>query len=620
MRAVTPYTGAGRSLPITELSIARVKELLTSRTVTAVELVARHLERVIAYDQTGPRLNAIPVLNPDVFDEAAESDRRYRLGSSAIRPLEGVPFTVKDSYMVRGLTVANGSPAFEHLIASDDAFTVARLREAGAVLIGKTNMPPLAAGGMQRGVYGRAESPYNPAFLTAAYASGSSNGSGTSTAASMAVFGMGEETVSSGRSPASNNGLCAYTPSRGLISIRGNWPLFPSCDVVVPHSRSMDDLMRIVDVLAVRDEDTRGDFWRHQTVVSLPSLDDIRPASIPDEVRSWRSSRPLAGKRLGIPRMYLGLDEDYPVQVRDSVRKLWEEARAQLEALGAEVIDCDFPLIKAYEGRNQRAEDLDALGDLPQGWMGYEFGEFAWWGWQTFLRLNAEAAAAQGLVAPAPSSLAETDGPRIFPLPPGALPDRYDAVAAGAIDRATSDPDSPYYGSRHHQVPDLARAGLKDPASLPDFEAGLRGLEAMRRERFERWLNESNLDGLVFPANGDVGPSDADANEASADLAWTNGVLYSNGNYVLRHLGIPTVTVPMGVMSDIGMPVGLTFAGPAYSDFELLSWGLAFEESGARRITPPLTPELPKSSERAGDDAWIAAIARQLGLFLNEVN
>ncbi len=81
------------------------------------------------------------------------------------------------------------------------------------MLLGKTNMPPLANGGMQRGVYGRAESPYNAEFLTAAWASGSSNGSGTSTAANLAAFGMGEETVSSGRSPASNNALVAYTPS-----------------------------------------------------------------------------------------------------------------------------------------------------------------------------------------------------------------------------------------------------------------------------------------------------------------------------------------------------------------------------------------------------------------------
>ena len=102
----------------------------------------------------------------------------------------------------------------------------------------------MANGGMQRGVYGRAESPYNGDYLTAAFASGSSNGSGTATAASFAAFGLGEETWSSGRAPASNNGLVAYTPSRGVISVRGNWPLVPTMDVVVPHTRSVDDLSR----------------------------------------------------------------------------------------------------------------------------------------------------------------------------------------------------------------------------------------------------------------------------------------------------------------------------------------------------------------------------------------
>ena len=87
-------------------------------------------------------------------------------------------------------------------------------------MIGKTNMPPMAAGGMQRGVYGRAGSPYNMKYLTAAFSSGSSNGATTSTAAFFAAFGLGSETVSSGRSPASNNGLVCYTPSRGVISSR----------------------------------------------------------------------------------------------------------------------------------------------------------------------------------------------------------------------------------------------------------------------------------------------------------------------------------------------------------------------------------------------------------------
>ncbi|MGW1926646.1 amidase family protein, partial [Streptomyces massasporeus] len=88
--------------------------------------------------------------------------------------------------------------------------------------------------------------------------SGSSNGSGTATAASFGAFGLGEETWSSGRAPASNNALCAYTPSRGVISVRGNWPLVPTMDVVVPHTRTMADLLELLDVIVADDPHTRG--------------------------------------------------------------------------------------------------------------------------------------------------------------------------------------------------------------------------------------------------------------------------------------------------------------------------------------------------------------------------
>ena len=159
---------------------------------------------------------------------------------------------------------------------------------------------PMANGGMQRGLYGRAESPYNPDYLTAAFASGSSNGSGTATAASFAAFGLGEETWSSGRAPASNNALCAYTPSRGIISVRGNWPLVPTMDVVVPHTRTMADMLEVLDVLVHDDPDTRGDFWRCQPWVSLPSVAQVRPPSYQE-----LTNGSLAGKRLGVPAIYI---------------------------------------------------------------------------------------------------------------------------------------------------------------------------------------------------------------------------------------------------------------------------------------------------------------------------
>lgn len=556
-------SGRAPQFELVEASIEEALDAMRRAEITSTWLTERYLTRIEAYDQGPHGLNSVAVVNPGALADAAESDRRWRAGTQ--RPLEGVPFTVKDSYMVKGLTVAAGSPAFVALTAQWDAFSVAKLREAGAVLIGKTNMPPMADGGMQRGVYGRAENPYNRDFLAAAYASGSSNGSGVSTAANFAMFGMGEETVSSGRSPASNNGLCAYTPSWGILSIRGNWPLFPARDVVVPHTRTMADMLRVVDVLVQDDPVTRGDFWRHQAVIDLPKPSEHRPDSYLDVARP----DVLRGKRFAVPSMYLGLDSNFPIAVRESVLRLWEQARARLEELGAEVVVTNFPLIEQYEGDRPGQERVDALGVLPNGWMDTEFNHFLAYGWDDFLRANAD---------PAIPSLAAVDPDRIFPQPPGTLPDRYEEVDD--------------YENRYRATVAYAQQGIPDPRDRPDFADGLRALERLREELFETWLIEGGFDGIVFPANADVGAADSDTVPESADHAWSNGVFFSNGNYALRHLGIPTVTVSMGLLDDIGVPVGLTFAGPAYSDLDLLGFGAAFEAPGTLRRPPADFPAL----------------------------
>ena len=551
-----------------EASIAETLGALEAGQITAVELVEWCYDRASKIDQAGPKLNAIVVPNPNALAEAQASDARRAAGQAG--PLEGVPFTVKDSYMVRGLTVASGSPAFKDLIAQWDAFSVEKLREAGAVLIGKTNMPPMADGGMQRGVYGRAESPYNPAYLAAAYASGSSNGSGVATASSLGVFGMGEETVSSGRSPASNNGLCAYTPSWGVLSIRGNWPLFPARDVVVPHTRSMSDMLRLLDVLVQDDPITRGDFWRNQSIVSLPKPSDHRPASY----LQLEENASLAGKRFAVPRMYLGKDPAFPIKVRPSVLDLWRSAVERFESLGAEVIETDFPLIEQYEGDRPGQENVAALGVLPEGWMDTEFTDFLAFGWDDFLRANFERRD-EDLPAPSYASLAEVDPDQIFPTPPGTLPDRYEEVED--------------YPNRYRATVAYAAKGIPDPRLRSDFAAGLTALVKLRHDLFESWLDAQAFDGVIFPANGDVGAENAERDQVAADQAWSNGVFFSNGNYALRHLGIPTVTVAMGLMSDIGMPVGLTIAGRAYDDAALLGYATAFEadaEGGTGSLRP----------------------------------
>lgn len=596
-------TAAQRPVDVVEASIAQLGAALAAGDFTSVELVAAYLERIAAYDRQGIRLNAVPVLNPAAFADARASDER-RAAGRALGPLDGIPYTAKDSYKVRGLTVAAGSPAFENLVATDDAFTIARLRAAGAVLLGLTNMPPMANGGMQRGVYGRAESPYNPEFLTAAFASGSSNGSGTATAASFGAFGLGEETWSSGRAPASNNSLVAYTPSRGVISVRGNWPLVPTMDVVVPHTRTVADLLAVLDVIVADDAETRGDFWRTQPWVSIPASSEVRPESYAglvgasDVGADAGPGAALAGTRLGIPRMYINDDPEAGtaqaggiggptgerIETRASVIALWEAARRDLEAAGAEVVEVDFPVVSNYEGDRPGAPTIATRGLVSADYLKREIVDLSVWAWDDFLAANGD---------PAIGGVADVDGARIFPQPPGALPDRY----TGFDDDIAEYPDF----AREHPSGELI--------DIPLLEAGLRGLEETRRIDLEEWMARLGLDAVVFPAVADVGPADMDVNEVSAARGWRNGTWVANGNLVPRHLGIPTVTVPMGLMDDTGMPVGLTFAGAAYSDTALLRLAAAFEATGApgsRRVAPGRTPALAGDASDATTDAAAA--------------
>ncbi|TLM81303.1 amidase [Pseudarthrobacter sp. NamE2] len=564
---------------VVEAGISRLRAALESGDVTSEELVRLYLERIEEYDSSGIRLNALVVMNPDAIADAQASDRRRAAGFT-LGPLDGIPYTAKDSYQARGLTCAAGSPAFKDLVAQKDAFTIERLRAGGAVLIGLTNMPPMANGGMQRGVYGRAESPYNTDYLTAAFASGSSNGSGTATAASFAAFGLAEETWSSGRAPASNNALCAYTPSRGVISVRGNWPLVPTMDVVVPHTRTMDDLLEVLDVVVADDAETRGDFWRAQPWVKVPKASAVRPPSylglaVKDHAGAGAV---LAGKRLGIPKMYINADPEagtapdpgiggptgQRIQTRASVIELWKAARRDLEAAGAEVVEVDFPVVSNYEGDRPGAPTIATRGLVSRDYLRSEIVDLSAWSWHDFLAANGD---------PNLNSLADVDGSLIFPAPDGSLPDRYEGF----------DDDISDYPAwiRKHGVPALTQ--------IPHLAEGLKGLEETRRVDLEEWMDGLGLDAVVFPAVADVAPADADTNPASADLAWRNGVWVANGNLVPRHLGIPTVTVPMGLAADIGMPVGLTIAGKAYSDTQLLHLAAAFEATGKRRVPPPRT-------------------------------
>ena len=507
---------------------------------------------------------------------------------ATLGPLDGIPYTAKDSYLVRGLTAAAGSPAFADLVAQRDAFTIERLRAAGAICLGLTNMPPMANGGMQRGLYGRAESPYNADYLTAPFASGSSNGSGTATAASFAAFGLGEETWSSGRGPASNNALCAYTPSRGVISVRGNWPLVPTMDVVVPHTRTMADLLEVLDVV-VADDPRRAATSGARSRGSAPRRVDAcaRRRTPPSPRRARTTPRgALAGRRIGVPRMYINADTEAGTAAVPGIGGP-TGTRIETRAVGDRPVGGRAPRPRGGGRRPSSRSTSPWCRTTRATGRARRRSRRAGSCSPEYLRARDRRSLGVGVgglprartATPRCSTLAEVDGAPDLPAPGGPLPDRY----TGFDDDIAEYPD----WVREHPRRDAGRTS-------PSSSRGLRGLEETRRIDLEEWMDGLGLDAVVFPAVADVGPADMDVNPASADLGWRNGVWVANGNLAIRHLGIPTVTVPMGLMADIGMPVGLTFAGRAYDDVGAAATRPPrSRRSGPRRVAPPRTPPLP---------------------------
>lgn len=535
---------------------------LASGITTSTALVTSYLNRIATYDVAG-NLNAFTVFNDKVYEEAAASDARRARGLPP-RALEGIPYTIKDSYKYLGLSVTDGSPALRGIMSSEDSTLAKRLRDAGAVLLGKTNMPPMAAGGMQRGMYGRAESPYNSKYLTAAFSSGSSNGAATSLASSMAAFGLGSETVSSGRSPASNNALVCYTPSKGLLSCRGLVPLYITCDVPVPYTRSVGDMLALLDVIAVLDEETKGDFYREQKFVPIPGPPKIGYATL-------KNADSLRGKRVGVPKMYVGQKDSDPhakhPYVSPEVINVWNQTAQGLEALGAELVYTDFPLVTNYEN-DSITNDANNVVGAPSNWNHVERSVLIAKAWNAFLEQNND---------PDIKDLRDIeDSAMLFPKPKPYIPDTFLEVR-NWID----------YAGLPSLLQQVENQSLFD---VPGLEDAVKALEAQRKRDLEDWMTEQNLDVIAFPAQGDVGLADLEFSLESTKHSLQNGVKYSNGNRAIRHLGVPTVSVPMGVLEGKGMPVNITFAGGAYEDPKLLEYAYAFEQAMRKRISPPLSP------------------------------
>jgi amidase len=297
--------------------------------------------------------------------------------------------------------------------------------------------------------------------------------------------------------------------------------------------------------------------------VQLPAASALRPA----DYSALGDAGALRGKRIGVPRMYINRDaaSTRPIATRASVIACWQAAARALTAAGAEVLEVDFPLVSNYEKDRPGAMTMVERGLAPAEFAHAEGFDAIVFAWDDFLAANAD---------PHLANLADVAPDLIIPRLPGAERDRYEGI--------------PNFGD----YANAAKAGVTPLNDIPHLAAGLRGLEQTRKQDLEAWLDAEGLDMLVFPAVADIAPADADYNRRSADIAWRNGTWVANGNQAIRHFGVPTVTVPMGMLADIHMPIGLTFAGRAYDDARLLAAAFAFEQCTRQRRAAPRTPPL----------------------------
>jgi Asp-tRNA(Asn)/Glu-tRNA(Gln) amidotransferase A subunit family amidase len=307
-----------------EASITDLQHAMAQGKTTSVQLVDAYIARITAYDHQGPSLNAVIRLNLAARRDAAALDAERKSGH--VRgPLHGIPVIVKDNYGTRDMVTSAGTVALASLQTADDAFQIKKLREAGAVILGKSNMHELASGITTiSSIGGQTCNPYDPDRSPG----GSSGGSGAAVAASFAAIAWGSDTCGSIRIPSAVHNLFGLRPTKGLSSISGIVPLSHSQDVGGPIARTVTDLAIGLD--ATVGPDPTDTATRILDGRALPRFVDAL------------DSTSLRGKRLGVLVAHFGNETDDQEGTR-VVRAALDKMRAR----GAEVVDVTIPTLDA---------------------------------------------------------------------------------------------------------------------------------------------------------------------------------------------------------------------------------------------------------------------------------
>jgi len=531
-----PQSAMDRDL--VEVTVPQLEQFYRERRYTVTQVVNWYLGRIRRYNGIYGAFENVDANG--ALETAAREDAAMK-GGEAPGPLWGVPIVIKENTSVNGLVTSDGWKGYVHpgheLVAPRDATIVARLRAAGAVILGKSNMPDFAGSDTNRSTaYGRTGNAYDVRFSPG----GSSGGTVTAVTANMALLGNGTDTGNSIRMPAATSAVVGVFPTRGLVSIAGIAPLDWLLDNTGPIARTVTDAAIALTVMAGEDPLDAATAGSAKQAQPGPYTNYLKP----DALRGKRFGVPafiLAGA--GIPFQGIPAGEP-PVQVakdRETSRiPLQPETRAAflkaveaLRAAGATVVFDDSILPESF------AETVSRVGTLP------------------YIREGTENFLAN--FGPAQyHSAAEYEKAVGSPLP------------ATIIGGGKPDPRDPRGA--------VAQARFENN---PQAEADV--LEPRRRARamYDQTLDRLHLDGYVYPAiqmppPDETMPQDGVLSSGPhSDTSWVNMI------------GVPAVVVPAGFYPS-GLPFGLEISARRWRDGDLLGWAYAFEQATRLRKPPVL--------------------------------
>lgn len=526
-----PLSQTGPNPGLEEITIAQIEAQYVAGTLTATSLVNQYLNRISALDQSGPHLNSILQINPDALTIAGQLDSQRKTGG-LLGPLFGIPILLKDNIDTHDqLQTGAGSLALVGTPALQDSTVAAHLRQAGAIILGKTNLSEWAnfrsffssSGWSGRG--GQCNNPYaidrNPC--------GSSSGSGAAASGNLTTVSIGTETDGSIVCPANANGVVGIKPTVGLVSRAGVVPISHTQDTVGPHARTVADAATVLTAIAQRTPDPRDPAT---STVPLGISGQPRPP-IPADYRAFLNPNGLQGARIGVARDFEGLSPH-----ADAVL---EASLTTMRNAGATLVDVFFPHISDI---NSGAAELTIL-----------FFDFK-------IDLQKYFATRTGV-----------------PVAGGTLLDAINFNIAHA------DQEMPFFGQ---EIFELAQTFSTDPTVTQAF--GLSYNDALVQDKLigategiDQLLSQNSLDAIVAGTAPPAWPTDL----INAD----HDVLGTSSPAAI--VGYPIINVPAGM--SFGVPVGISFMGTAFSEPALIKLASGFEAVAQARQKPQFLSTLPFS-------------------------